>query len=72
MACELQDDGLWPALLSARTEFASAIGDLLFVQHGTTWRCIPAMAANLRGARQVLAAPDPRVTAREAPQAPSD
>jgi 5-amino-6-(5-phosphoribosylamino)uracil reductase/diaminohydroxyphosphoribosylaminopyrimidine deaminase/5-amino-6-(5-phosphoribosylamino)uracil reductase len=72
MACELQDDGLWPALLSARTELASAIGDLLFVQHGTTWRCMPAMAANLRGARQVLAAPDPRVAGREAPQAPPD
>ena len=72
MACELQDDGLWPALLAARTALAAAIGDLLFVQHGTTWQCVSAMAANLRGARQVLAAPDPRVAKRDVPQVPPD
>lgn len=72
MACELHDNGLWPALLSARTQLASAIGDLLLVQHGTTWHCVPAIGANLCSARQVLAAPDPRVAAREVPPAPSE
>ncbi|HEX6813769.1 MAG TPA: RibD family protein [Planctomycetota bacterium] len=72
MPCELLDDGVWPALLAARTLFALGTGDLLLVQQGSAWHCVAASGASLRGARQVLVAPDPRAVVHEVPQAPPD